>query len=87
MPLMKLSPSLNNNPSNSTTLVYINGSVTSTEIISRNSLHNDRTIEGPILITETVSTNFVNTGWHCKRDNTGNLILERDKIKRFNRGE
>jgi len=33
---------------------------------------------GPALITETVATTWLPSGWHCRVDALGNLLLERD---------
>ena len=37
-------------------------------------------IAGPLLITETVSTTFVDAGWKVCRDAGGNLVLQRDAV-------
>ena len=46
-------------------------------IYTRDSLIAEETISGPALITETVSTTYVATGWECKKDKYGNLLLSR----------
>ena len=42
---------------------------------ARDTLHADQEIEGPALITETVSTTYLAPGWHCRVDPHGNLLL------------
>jgi N-methylhydantoinase A len=44
---------------------------------AREQLAADQRIEGPALITETVSTTWVEAGWTCRVDPVGNLLLER----------
>jgi len=46
-------------------------------IIQRDQLALDHVIEGPALITETVSTTFIDRGWQCHADRFGNLILHK----------
>ena len=36
----------------------------------------DYLVQGPALITETVSTTFIEPGWQCHTDAVGNLLLE-----------
>jgi N-methylhydantoinase A len=43
----------------------------------RNELAAEQQIEGPALITETVSTTWIEPGWSCRVDPTGNLLLQR----------
>jgi N-methylhydantoinase A len=42
----------------------------------RDQLNVGQIINGPALITETVSTTFIATGWFCCVDDMGNLLLE-----------
>jgi N-methylhydantoinase A len=49
---------------------------TDINIISRDSLNKGKEIIGPALITETVSTTYINKKWRCTKDEAGNLILE-----------
>jgi len=46
-------------------------------LIDRARLPHDQVIEGPALITETVSTTFIDKGWQCHADRFGNLILRK----------
>lgn len=45
-------------------------------IYQRDQLPVEYVIEGPALITEMVSTTFIQNGWKCKVDRVGNLLLE-----------
>jgi len=45
-------------------------------IYARDKLTAGQIITGPVLITETVSTTYVATGWLCEVDAVGNLMLE-----------
>ena len=46
-------------------------------VIQRVELPIDLKIEGPALITETVSTTYIETGWQCCADRFGNLMLQK----------
>jgi N-methylhydantoinase A len=46
-------------------------------VIKSDQLPVDHIIEGPALITETVSTTFIDRGWQCHADRIGNLILQK----------
>lgn len=46
-------------------------------IRGRTSLAEGQRLEGPLLITEDTSTILVKAGWDCRRDKSGNLLLER----------
>ena len=46
-------------------------------IWSRDDLQAEQLIEGPALITEQVSTTWLEPGWQCKVHKTGNLILNK----------
>jgi len=46
-------------------------------ILARHQLPPDYQIEGPVLITETVSTTFIEPGWLCRVDQQNNLLLQR----------
>lgn len=48
-------------------------------VIKRLQLPRDQVIEGPALITETVSTTFIDVGWQCHADRIGNLILQKQE--------
>ncbi len=52
----------------------IEGSVA---VYQRESLAEGQLVEGPALITETVSTTFIAPGWACQVDEVGNLCLEK----------
>ncbi|GMR07224.1 MAG: hydantoinase/oxoprolinase family protein [Gammaproteobacteria bacterium] len=45
---------------------------------TREQLPINKTLPGPLLITERVSTTFVAVGWACRRDPMGNLLLTRE---------
>ncbi len=69
-------PTLNNNKTNSsakqTQLYGINKEVM---ILAREALCAGQKINGPALITETVATTFIESGWQCRVDDYGNLLL------------
>ncbi|WP_455201415.1 hydantoinase/oxoprolinase family protein [Kaarinaea lacus] len=46
-------------------------------VIQRSALPRDEILNGPALITETVSTTFIDVDWQCHADRTGNLILHK----------
>ncbi|MCI0505368.1 MAG: hydantoinase/oxoprolinase family protein [Gammaproteobacteria bacterium] len=46
-------------------------------VFQRLELPVDYIVQGPALITETVSTTFVHAGWQCHTDHVGNLILHK----------
>jgi N-methylhydantoinase A len=46
-------------------------------VYDRDSLSAEHCIDGPVLITETVSTTWVAPGWQVRRQDNGNLLLER----------
>jgi N-methylhydantoinase A len=45
-------------------------------VIAREQLGVKEIIDGPALITETVSTTYIAPGWWCQADNVGNLMLQ-----------
>ncbi len=45
------------------------------KILARDSLSAGQQIDGPALITETVATTFIESGWQCQADDYGNLLL------------
>ena len=45
--------------------------------VERSDLNVDEIHQGPLLITESVSTTYVESGWQCHVDTVGNLILAR----------
>ncbi len=47
-------------------------------ILEREKLPAGQRIDGPALITETVATTFIDSGWQCQVDNYGNLLLKRE---------
>ena len=51
------------------------GDGASVSVIQRPQLPRDEVIEGPVLITETVSTTLIDVGWQCQADHFGNLLL------------
>ncbi len=48
------------------------------KILAREDLNIRQQINGPALITETVATTFIASGWRCSSDGYGNLILNRN---------
>lgn len=46
-------------------------------IFARDSLQEGEIIEGPAIITETISTTWLPRGWRCSVDSYGNLTLQR----------
>jgi len=48
-------------------------------IVNREELQPHDVIKGPALITEAVSTTYLEKGWQCEVDNANNLILEYDQ--------
>jgi N-methylhydantoinase A len=46
-------------------------------ILDREKLCAEQQIDGPALITETVATTFIDSGWSCQMDEYGNLLLKR----------
>ena len=42
----------------------------------RRDLVEGQVLQGPVLVTETVSTTYVAPGWSCRIDRYGNLLLE-----------
>jgi len=44
-------------------------------ILARDELSAGQQINGPALITETVATTFIDSGWQCRVDDYGNLLL------------
>lgn len=44
---------------------------------ARAALAADQRLDGPALVTETVSTTYIAPGWRCRNDGYGNLILKR----------
>ena len=47
-------------------------------ILAREELSAGQQINGPALITETVATTFIESGWQCRVDDYGNLLLKRE---------
>ncbi len=48
-------------------------------IWERHQLAINQLIKGPAVIMETVSTTFVSSGWECRSDQTGNLLLSKSR--------
>ncbi len=57
---------------------HLHGCETEVTIIPRISLQAGQTLQGPALITETVSTTWLAPGWRCTADSTGNLLLSKE---------
>jgi len=47
-------------------------------VYARDALRAGQQLDGPALITETVSTTYLAPGWRCEVDTVGNLLLSRD---------
>ncbi len=56
---------------------HLHGGETKLTIIPRTSLQAEQILQGPALITETVSTTWLAPGWQCHADEMGNLLLSR----------
>ncbi|MDH5395325.1 MAG: hydantoinase/oxoprolinase family protein, partial [Gammaproteobacteria bacterium] len=50
-------------------------------VLKRDALNANEVIDGPALITETVSTTYLEKGWRCEVDNSGCLLLTKTAIK------
>jgi N-methylhydantoinase A len=57
--------------------VRIFGVSSAVAVWERTALHAAQSLQGPALITDSVSTTFLAPGWQCRRDDDGNLLLER----------
>jgi N-methylhydantoinase A len=57
----------------------LHGIDTPVSIIHRDSLETGQSINGPALITETVSTTFIDAGWQARLLESGNLVLSKMK--------
>jgi N-methylhydantoinase A len=73
LPLHQLETAQAAGPSAFTALSGIEDAV---PVWAREQLAPGQVLEGPALITETVSTTWLAPGWHCLVDPYGNLILE-----------
>jgi N-methylhydantoinase A len=73
LPLHQLETAQAAGPSAFTALYGIEDAV---PVWAREQLAPGQVLEGPALITETVSTTWLAPGWHCLVDPYGNLILE-----------
>lgn len=61
-------------------MVSVTGYDQRVPIYTRGAFHAGDVIVGPAIITEDVSTTFVDDGWRCQADKYGNLLLERLKV-------
>jgi len=77
LPSVALSSSSVDQSSTTSATVYIDNAFSTIDVTPRDALTSGETIRGPALITETVSTTFINQGWCCTRDHAGNLLLEK----------
>ena len=59
--------------------VGLHGIDAEVRVLARDSLATGRTVSGPALITERVSTTFLAPGWEARADTWGNLLLRRLK--------
>lgn len=55
----------------------LHGIDTDVDIWQRDKLKPQQEITGPALITETVATTFIESGWRCCVDEYGNMLLQR----------
>jgi len=53
------------------------------DVYQRDDVAVGQAITGPILITETTATTFIDKGWQCTMDAFGNLILARLNIQKY----
>ncbi|WP_455366839.1 hydantoinase/oxoprolinase family protein [Kaarinaea lacus] len=60
-----------------TTTAQLSGIDQPVPVYQRQQLPLDYIVQGPALITETVSTTFIEPGWRCYADTVGNLLLEK----------
>jgi N-methylhydantoinase A len=60
----------------STTALY--GIGNPVPVFQRMELPVDYNVQGPALITDTVSTTFIEPGWRCHADQVGNLLLHKE---------
>ncbi len=79
MPSITLSPPTTQPASTSSASVYLDDTFSTIDVIARDSLSAEITVHNPALLTETVSTIFIDKGWDCRRDDAGNLLLERQR--------
>jgi N-methylhydantoinase A len=73
LPLLQLETAEASGPSAFIALYGIDDAV---PVWAREQLAPGQVLEGPALVTETVSTTWLAPGWHCLVDPYGNLILE-----------
>ena len=62
----------------SLTATHLHGIDQPVPVHARDTLHAGQEIEGPALITETISTTYLAPGWRCRVDSHGNLLLEKN---------
>ena len=79
MPSITLSSPTTQPASTSSASVYLDDTFSTIDVIARDSLSAEITVHNPALLTETVSTIFIDKGWDCRRDDAGNLLLERQR--------
>ncbi len=60
-----------------TSRAKLHGCEQDVDIVPRGALRQHQTLQGPALITETVSTTWLAPGWQCRADAAGNLQLFR----------
>lgn len=60
--------------------VKVYGIETEVPVYLRDELAAQQVLQGPALVTETVSTTWLATGWQATVDNSGNLLLEKFHI-------
>jgi N-methylhydantoinase A len=75
--LIDLNPLQRRQPAEPLELVEAVGVTVPVPRFEREQLAVEQRIVGPALITETVSTTWIEAGWRCRVDPTGNLLLER----------
>ncbi len=78
MPNITLAAHVDHPPSNNSALLYIDNAFSTVNIMARDSLTAGETLQGPILITEAISTTFINSEWRYQCDEAGNLLLEKN---------
>ena len=72
-------PTLSNNGHTTNKQARLYGIDETVTIINREDLSAGQQINGPALITETVATTFIESGWQGQVDEYGNLLLKRNE--------
>lgn len=76
LPAIELTPAAVTRPDRPRAATRIHGISSTVPVMERNGIAPGEVIDGPALITETVSTSWIAPGWRCRMDMIGNLLLE-----------